>query len=150
MGQVFGFFRIIGQLFGFLQGRHETDAINIANGRNLTDHQGLSTILVSKHLASIAITYLNIPQETVENISLIRQGDYLGSHRDVLIMWRNKNRGENQVQVSENICEYICHPEYVSYVLFSQFRQMSGHVVVLLHSMGKLALVLGNRFTLFF
>ena len=121
MGQVFGFFRIIGQLFGFVQGRYETDAINIANGRNLTDRQieGLSTTLVSKHLASIAITYLNIPQETVENISLIRRGDYLGFHRDVLTMWRNKNRGKNQVQVSENFREYICHPEYVSYVLFS-------------------------------
>ena len=63
--------------------------------------EDLAEIVVSKHMATIAIKYFELPQETVENLRSIRQGDYIGFNRDVLVLWRNKNQGINQVQVSE-------------------------------------------------
>ena len=68
----------------------------------LTDTQieDLAQIIVSKHMATIAIKYLGIPQETVENLRRDRQGDSIAFNRDVLVLWRNKNPGVNQVQVS--------------------------------------------------
>ena len=70
---------------------------------DLTDSviEELAQVIVSKHMATITITdkYLGLPYETVENLKMIRQGDYMGFNRDLLILWRNKNRGINQVQV---------------------------------------------------
>ena len=63
--------------------------------------EGLAQVLVAKHLASIAIKDLGLPQETVENLRSIRQGDYVSLNRDLLILWRNKNPGINQVQVRD-------------------------------------------------
>ena len=68
----------------------------------LTDTQieDLAQIIVSKHMATIAIKYLGLPQETVENLRSIRHNDYAAFNRDLLVLWRNKNPGINQVQVS--------------------------------------------------
>ena len=68
-------------------------------GLQLTDPQveDLAEIIVSKRMATIAIKYLGTPQETVENL---RQNDYMGFNRDLLVLWRNKNAAINQTQVS--------------------------------------------------
>ena len=68
---------------------------------DLRDHEieDLAQVIVSKHMATIAIKYLEIPYETVENLKLMKQNDYQGFNRDLLILWRNKNPGINQVQV---------------------------------------------------
>ena len=39
----------------------------------------LAQIIVSKHMATIAIKYLGIPYETVENLKLVRQNDLVAS-----------------------------------------------------------------------
>ena len=54
-------------------------------------------------MASIAIKDLGIPHETAENLKLLRQGDYVAFNRDLLSLWRNKNPGIDQAQVSEKI-----------------------------------------------
>ena len=71
---------------------------------NLTDTQieDLSQVVVTKHMATIAIKYLGLPQEKVENLRVTRQNDYMGFNRDALSLWRNKNPGINQIQVSPN------------------------------------------------
>ena len=68
-----------------------------------TEIEELARVIITKHMASIAIKDLGIPQETVENRKLIRQGDYVAFNRDLLSLWRNKNPGINQVQVSQKI-----------------------------------------------
>ena len=65
-----------------------------------THIEDLAQIIVSKHMATIAIKYLGIHQETVENLRLDTQGDSIAFNRDVLVLWRNKNPGINQSQVS--------------------------------------------------
>ena len=151
MGQIFAFFRSIGQRCGSSSDREETEFITIETtaptptdtqvspiaasaadpvvivteskqtdhdvqdlfqtdpgnmdsdgGLQLTDPQveDLAEIIVSKHMATIAIKYLGIPQETVENWRIIRQNDYMGFNRDLLVLWRNKNAAINQTQVS--------------------------------------------------
>ena len=76
----------------------------MATGGDLTltdqDIEDLAQIIVMKHMATIAIKYLELPYETVENLKLIRQGDYAAFNRDLLVLWRNKNPGINQSQVS--------------------------------------------------
>ena len=69
---------------------------------SLTDKQieDLAQVIVSKHMASIALKYLGLPYETVENLKLIKQGDYIGYNRDLLVLWRNKNDETKQVEVS--------------------------------------------------
>ena len=71
----------------------------------LTDSEieELAQVIITKHMASIALKDLGLPHETVENLKLIRQGDYIALNRDILILWRNKNPGINQVQVSKKI-----------------------------------------------
>ena len=59
-------------------------------------------------MASIAIKDLEIPHETVENLKLFRQGDYVAFNRDLLSLWRNKNPGIDQAQVSEKIA-VLCY-----------------------------------------
>ena len=61
--------------------------------------EDLAQIIVSKHMATIAIKYLRLPQETVENLRSIRQNDYVAFNRDLIVLWRNKNPGINQIQV---------------------------------------------------
>ena len=79
----------------------------MASGGDVTladsEIEELARVIIAKHMASIAIKDLGISQETVENLKLIRQGDYIAFNRDLLSLWRNKNQGINQVQVSEKI-----------------------------------------------
>ena len=55
----------------------------------------------SESMATIAVKDLGISFRTVENLKVVRQGDSPGFNRDLLILWRNKNPGVNQAQVSE-------------------------------------------------
>ena len=68
----------------------------------VTDRQieDLAQVVVSKHMATIAIKYLGLTQVTVDNLRRDRQGDSTAFNRDVLVLWRNRNPGINQVQVS--------------------------------------------------
>ena len=106
MGQILGLLRILAPVFGPSMRQREIDSINMdtINDLKLTDSQveDLAQVIVSKHMATIAIKYLGLFHETVENLKLIRQGDYIAFNRDVLILWRNKNQGIDQVQVSRN------------------------------------------------
>ena len=65
-----------------------------------TQIEDLAQIIVSKHMATITIKYLGLTYETVENLKLIRQNDYVAFNRDLLVLWRNMNQGIDQVQVS--------------------------------------------------
>ena len=105
MGQIMGLLRIIGQIIRSVSGYWETESSHMITGGYLSDGQieDLSKAIVWKHLASIAITYLDLPSETVENIRSIRERDYQGFNRDLLVLWRNKNPEINQVQVGEII-----------------------------------------------
>ena len=75
----------------------------------LSDHQveDLAQIIVSKHMATIAIKYLGLPYETVENLKLIRQNDFVAFNRDLLVLWRNKCQGINQVQVKNKVTRIL-------------------------------------------
>ena len=81
----------------------------MATGGDLTltdrEIEDLAQVIVMKHMATVAIKYLGLPYETVENQKLIRQGDSTGFNRDLLILWRNKNPGINQVQVSQKVIQ---------------------------------------------
>ena len=153
MGQIFAFFRSIGQRCGSPSNRPETESINMvtvdstlrdtnvspiaastadpvfmemetvfdhevedllqtdpgntdtAGDLKLLDSQveDLAQIIVYRHMVTVAIKYLGIPHETIENLKLIRQGDYIGLNRDLLVLWRNKNPGINQAQVSKSL-----------------------------------------------
>ena len=76
----------------------------IATGEDLTltdtQIEDLAQIIVSKHMATIAIKYLEIPYETVENLKRDSK-DSIAFNRDLLVQWRNKNPGINQIQVSK-------------------------------------------------
>ena len=67
----------------------------------LTDTQieDLAQVIVSKHMATIAIKYLRLPYETVENLERDSK-DSIAFNRGVLVLWRDKHRGINQGQVS--------------------------------------------------
>ena len=104
MGQILGgLFRILAPVFRPSMHQQQID-VN-SSQRDLTDNQieELAQVIVSKDMATIAITYLGLLGETVENLRSIRQGDNMGFNRDVLTLWRNKNPGINQVQVSRNL-----------------------------------------------
>ena len=88
----------------------------MATGGDLTladrEIEDLAQVIVMKHMATVAIKYLGLPYETVENQKLIRQGDSAGFNRDLLILWRNKNPGINQVQVSQKV--QVIQSQFVS------------------------------------
>ena len=73
------------------------------NGVKLSDCEieGLARDIESRKLESIAIANLGITVKTVNNLKVIRQNDYVAFNRDLLVLWRNKNPGTNQVQVSK-------------------------------------------------
>ena len=62
----------------------------------------LARNIIAKNVTSIAMKDLGIGYETTENLKIIKQNDYIGYNRDLLILWRNKNPGINQVEVSIN------------------------------------------------
>ena len=75
----------------------------MATGGDLTltsgDIEGLSEIITDKNMATIAIKYLGIEYETVENLRSKNRGDTVGFNRDVLVKWRNKTQGTAQVSL---------------------------------------------------
>ena len=76
---------------------------------NLTDSEieGLSREMEARKMESIPIADLGIGIETVNNLKVIRQGDYVAFNRDLLVLWRNMNPGINQVQVSEKTTLFL-------------------------------------------
>ena len=66
-----------------------------------SDIEGLSREMKARKMESIAIADLGIGIETVNNLKVIRQGDYVAFNRDLLVLWRNMNQGIDQAQVSE-------------------------------------------------
>ena len=80
----------------------ETGQTDIDGNLKLSDRQveDLAEIIVSKLMVTIAIKYLRLPHETVENLSCLRQSDNIAFNRDLLVLWRNKNPGMNQIQAS--------------------------------------------------
>ena len=75
----------------------------MATGGDLTltsgDIEGLSEIITDKNMATIAIKYLGIEYETVENLRSKNRGDTVGFNRDVLVKWRNKTQRTAQVSL---------------------------------------------------
>ena len=71
----------------------------------LTDSEieELARSIIAKNLTTIALNDLGVGYETTENLKLIRQSDYVAYNRDLLMLWRNKNPGINQVQVSYKV-----------------------------------------------
>ena len=69
---------------------------------NLTDSkiEALAKGMEMTKLESIALADLGITAETVNNLKVIHQGNYIAFNRDLLRLWRNNNPGINQVQVS--------------------------------------------------
>ena len=51
-------------------------------------------------METIAINYLKIPFETVENIRFNHRGDAVALNRSLLNLWKCMNPGDTQVQVS--------------------------------------------------
>ena len=70
---------------------------------SITDQkiEDLAQVIVSKHMATIAIKYLRLPYEPVQNLERDSK-DSTAFNRDLLVLWRNKNPGINQSQVSRN------------------------------------------------
>ena len=70
---------------------------------SLTDSEieALAREMEARKMESIAISGLGLTVETVNNLKVKRQGDYMGFNRDVLVLWRNMNQGIDQAQVSE-------------------------------------------------
>ena len=68
---------------------------------NLKDSEieELAREIESRKLESIAIVDLGIGIETANNLKVMRQNNFVAFNRDLLVLWRNKNQGINQVQV---------------------------------------------------
>ena len=106
MGQILSFFRNLTQRCHSSSEQQETESINMGtiSDLKLTDRriEDLAQIIASKHMSTIAIQYLGLPQERVDNLRRDLEGDSIAFNRDVLVLWRNKCPGSNQVQVSWN------------------------------------------------
>ena len=57
----------------------------------------LSEAITDKNMATIAIKYLGIEYETVENFKSKNRGNITGFNRDILVKWKNKTQGTTQV-----------------------------------------------------
>ena len=71
---------------------------------SLSDDQieKLSQAIVVTKMETIAISYLKIQSETVENLRIAHQGNPTAFNRAVLTIWKCMNPGMEQVQVSYN------------------------------------------------
>ena len=80
-----------------------TEATNVSQISKISDIEieDLSEVIAIKHMVTIAIKYMGIPQVTVENLRITKQGESMGYNRDVFALWRNKNQGINQAQVGK-------------------------------------------------
>ena len=61
--------------------------------------EDLSEAITDKNMATIAIKYLGIEYETVENLRSKNRGDITGFNRDILVKWKNKTQGTAQVSI---------------------------------------------------
>ena len=79
-----------------------TEITNVSQTSKISDIEieDLSEVIAIKHMATIAIKYMGIPQVTVENLMTTKQRESIRYNRDVLVLWRNKNPRINQIQVS--------------------------------------------------
>ena len=59
----------------------------------------LCEIITDKNMAIIAMKYLGIEYETVENFKSKNREDITGFNRDILVKWRNKTQGTTQVSI---------------------------------------------------
>ena len=77
----------------------------MATGRDLSlsdsEIEGLAREMEARKMESIAISGLGLTVETVNNLKVIRQNDYVAFNRDILVLWRNMNEGNDQAPVSE-------------------------------------------------
>ena len=74
--------------------------INTGGDSSLTDPQieELSLNIVAKHMSTIAIKYLKLPYEEIENLK--GKDDNIAFNRALLFLWRNMNPGIDQVRMS--------------------------------------------------
>ena len=98
MGQIFSLLRNLARRCRCSSEQQETESIcmEVITDLKVTDRQieDLAQEVVSKHMATIAIKYLGLTQVTVENLRRDRQGDSTSFNRDLLVLWRNKNPGD--------------------------------------------------------
>ena len=87
--------------------------------------EALARNIITKHMATIAMKDLGIGYETIENLKIIKQNDFIGYNRDLLVLWRNKNPGINQVRVSYILRQYIYHIYHSDCTLYNLSQQMS-------------------------
>ena len=83
----------------------------MATGRDLSlsdsEIEGLAREMEARKMESIAISGLGLTVETVNNLKVIRQNDYVAFNRDILVLWRNMNEGNDQVPVSEKTTLFL-------------------------------------------
>ena len=72
---------------------------------NLSDDliEKLSQAIVVTKMETIAISYLNIQSETVDNLRIAHQGNPTAFNRAVLTIWKCMTPGIDQIQVSFNV-----------------------------------------------
>ena len=61
--------------------------------------EDLSEMITDKNMTTVAINYLGIEYETLENLRSKNRADVTGFNRDVLVKWRNKTQGTTQVSI---------------------------------------------------
>ena len=63
--------------------------------------EDLSEKIAVKDMISIAIKYLGVDYEEIDNLKTKRRDDITWINRDLLRAWRRTNQSDNQVQVSD-------------------------------------------------
>ena len=64
----------------------------------------LATVVSTKHMVTIAESYMKIRHETIENIQHDMRDDAEAINREILRTWRNSYFGPDQRQVSGSHC----------------------------------------------
>ena len=62
----------------------------------------LAEAISAKNVESIALGYMGIEWETLENLKTENKDDAKGFSRDVIRRWCNMNSGPDQIKVSRN------------------------------------------------
>ena len=73
-----------------------------SGGMSLSDDiiATLAETITATNMETIAIKYMKIPFETVENLKYNDQGNAVALNRSLLNLWKCMNPADNQVQVS--------------------------------------------------
>ena len=66
----------------------------------------LAEAISAKNVESIALRYMGIEWETLENLKTENKDDAKGFSRDVIRVWCNMNSGPDQIKVSCNTHKY--------------------------------------------